>query len=147
MTMPSSPILGQPIAPPMRVATVCQLEKIVDHSRLVRLHDNRSRHVCERCWREEIGARTRAGDVSATIVACSILGNRKQRATGSFTSQGPSSQSSSSGGCFVCTFCEHTHKRQHGQRAKSRFFDGNAEIEPLDFLVETPSDMILRWQT
>ena len=44
----------------------------------------------------------------ATIAACSILGNRKHPATGSSTSRGPSSRYSLSGGCFGCTYCEHT---------------------------------------
>src|ERR1700722_6185228 len=43
---------------------------------------------------------------TATLVTCSILENRKQLATGSFTSRGPSSRYSWSGGCFGCTYCE-----------------------------------------
>lgn len=48
---------------------------------------------------------------------CSILANRKQLATGSFTSRGPSSRYSLSGGCFACTSCEYTQHPKHGQRA------------------------------
>ena len=44
----------------------------------------------------------------ATIAACSTSENRKQLATGSFTSRGPSSRYSLSGGCFGCTYCECT---------------------------------------
>jgi hypothetical protein len=46
----------------------------------------------------------------ATIAACSILGNRKQPPTGSFTSREPSSRYSLSGGCFGCTYCKCTEK-------------------------------------
>ena len=49
--------------------------------------------------------------VSATIAACSILGHRKQLATGSCTSREPSSRYSLSGGCFGCTYCERNQDR------------------------------------
>jgi len=40
----------------------------------------------------------------ATMAACSISENRRQLATGSFTSQGRSLRYSSSGGCCGCTY-------------------------------------------
>ena len=66
----------------------------------------------------------------ATIGACSILGNRKQRATGSFTSRERSSRYSLSGGCFGCSYSEWRSKPlRHGQRAQSRYFNSsNAEV-------------------
>ena len=45
------------------------------------------------------------------LQACSILGNRKQLATGWFTSRGLSSRYSWSGGCFGCRYCERTQNR------------------------------------
>jgi len=53
----------------------------------------------------------------ATIAACSILADRKQLATGSFTSRGPSSRYSFCGGCCGCTYCECTRNAlRRGQR-------------------------------
>ena len=58
---------------------------------------------------------------------CSILGSRKQLATGSFTSREPSSRYSLSGGCFACTSCECTHYHKHDQRTTWRHLPGDLQ--------------------
>src|ERR1700730_13734190 len=61
----------------------------------------------------------------ATIAACSILGNRKQRATGSFTSREPSSRYSLSGGCFGCSYSECV------QNSSGVFNERNRDFSPI----------------
>ena len=76
---------------------------------------------------------------SATIAACSISENRKQLATGSFTSQGGSLRYSSSGGCCGCTYCECLIPKTAYSFPKNPVISGSVQsTAPMNFRLITP---------